>query len=269
MGSVSPDLVLTDLTMPGMNGLELVKSVREHYPGVPVILMTAYGSESLATIALEQGAASYVPKSQLPDKLADTVQEVLELARADRSHARLIKCLAETRFVFSLENDPALIDPLVDLIQQMVDGIELADFTGRLQIGVALKQALLNAMFHGNLEISPEQMQKVNGQLLEEDEPSLVERRAAQAPYRDRRIHVDIDLSKDRSKFIVRDEGPGFDTSSLPDASQPGRLEADRHRGLSLIRSFMDEVTFNEAGNEITMIKRRVPKHSPEPATSQ
>lgn len=267
MKGAAPDLVLTDLTMPGMNGLELVQSLRTHYPGVPVILMTAYGSESLAMTALQRGAASYVPKSHLPDKLADTVVEVLELARADRSHTRLIQCLTESRFVFELENDAALIDPLVDLIQQMVTGIDLVDFTGRLQIGVALKQTLLNALFHGNLEITQEQIDNVEAQLLQQNEPSLVERRATEAPYRDRRIHVEIDLAKDRAKFVVRDEGPGFDTSRLPDAKQPGGLESDGHRGLSLIRSFMDEVTFNDAGNEITMVKLRLPSGQ-EPAAS-
>jgi CheY-like chemotaxis protein len=235
-----------------------VESLRTHYPGVPVILMTAYGSESLAMTALQRGAASYVPKAHLPDKLANTVVEVLELARADRSHTRLIQCLTESRFKFELENDAALIDPLVDLIQQMVTGIELVDFTGRLQIGVALKQALLNALFHGNLEITQEQIENVEAQLLQEDEPSLVERRAAEAPYRDRRINVEIDLTKEEARFTVRDEGPGFDTTTVPNANQPGGLEADGHRGLSLIRSFMDQVTFNETGNEITMIKRRV-----------
>ncbi len=255
---ISPDLVLTDLTMPGMNGLELVKSLRTHYPNVPVILMTAYGNESLAMTALEQGAASYVPKSHLPEKLADTVEEVLELARADRSHYRLIQCLTESRFVFDLENDPALIDPLVDLVQQMVTGIQLVDFTGRLQIGVALKQALLNALFHGNLQISNDQLKHVEGDLLQMNEQSLVERRALEPPYRDRRIRIEIDLGTEAAKFVVRDGGQGFDTSRVPDVSQPGGLEASGHRGLALIRTFMDEVSFNEAGNEITMVKRRV-----------
>ena len=120
---LSPDLVVTDLTMPEMNGLELVTSVRKHFPELPIILMTAYGSETLSIEALEKGAASYVPKSRLADKLPDTAKEVLTLAKADRCHAKLINCLDDTRFTFTLDNDPALVDPLVDLIQQMVSGM--------------------------------------------------------------------------------------------------------------------------------------------------
>src|SRR5690349_13770360 len=59
---VAPDLVLTDLQMPEMNGLELVAAVKRDYPFVPVVLMTAQGSEDLAAEALRRGAASYVPK---------------------------------------------------------------------------------------------------------------------------------------------------------------------------------------------------------------
>src|SRR5262245_55145793 len=59
------DLVLTDMQMPGMDGLELVGEVRSQYPQIPVILMTAHGSEELAVQALQQGASSYVPKRNL------------------------------------------------------------------------------------------------------------------------------------------------------------------------------------------------------------
>src|SRR6476661_5975259 len=57
-----PHLVLTDLQMPEVNGLELVEAIRHDYPFVPVILMTAHGSEEIAATALQKGAASYVPK---------------------------------------------------------------------------------------------------------------------------------------------------------------------------------------------------------------
>src|SRR5712692_8259736 len=55
-----PDLIITDMQMPEMDGLQLVEEVRCKYPGIPVILMTAHGSEELAVQALQKGAASYV-----------------------------------------------------------------------------------------------------------------------------------------------------------------------------------------------------------------
>jgi anti-sigma regulatory factor (Ser/Thr protein kinase) len=56
---------------------------------------------------------------------------------------------------------------------------------------------------------------------------------------------------------VIRDEGHGFDVAMVPAVCRPSDLEAEQARGLALIRSFMDEVTFNEVGNEITMIKRK------------
>jgi CheY-like chemotaxis protein len=52
-----PDLVVADLRMPGMDGLELVEILKAKYPPLPVIIMTAYGSEDIALLALQRGAA--------------------------------------------------------------------------------------------------------------------------------------------------------------------------------------------------------------------
>src|SRR5262249_51241466 len=57
-----PDVVLTDMLMPEMDGLQLVEAIRSQHPLIPVILMTAHGSEDIAIQALRKGAASYVPK---------------------------------------------------------------------------------------------------------------------------------------------------------------------------------------------------------------
>src|ERR1700676_702922 len=60
-----PDIVLTDLMMPEMDGLELVKQLRRSRPGLPVILLTAEGSEEIAATALRAGAVGYIPKKNL------------------------------------------------------------------------------------------------------------------------------------------------------------------------------------------------------------
>src|SRR5262245_50640246 len=115
-----PDVIVTDLQMPNRNGLELVAAVRMHHPSVPIILMTGHGSEDLAVEALHSGVDNYVSKPQLGEQLLESVEEALSLAKADRTYDRLIACLKQCDFDFALENDPSLVDPLVELVQQMV-----------------------------------------------------------------------------------------------------------------------------------------------------
>jgi CheY-like chemotaxis protein len=243
-----PDLLVTDLQMPEIDGLELVAATRINFPEVPVILITAYGSELLATEALEQGAASYVPKSRLAEKLSETAEEVLSLATAERSYNQLIHTLNATQFDFSLDSNPALIEALVNLVQEMVLGTGFCDRSGRLQIGVALKAALGNALYRGNLQLS--------GPLPAPTDGSLQQRRK-EPPYRDRKTHVNVKLSRDEVRFVIRDEGPGFDVAALPEVGDTSVVVGESGRGIPLMRSFMDEVRYNDSGNEVTMAKRR------------
>ena len=255
--SERPDVVVTDLQMPQMDGLELVAAIRDQHPGVPVILMTAYGSEEIAVEALEKGAASYVPKSQLPEKLLNTVEKVLATARVERYYDQLIHSMTETRFKLRLGNDAALIDPLVDLVQQMVVGIGFCDVTERLQIGMALKESLINALFHGSLELPVDQMHDVLDKVRRGEEVRVIKDPRSDPAFRDRSIFVTVEISPGELRLMVRDEGPGFDLNVVPKPKDPGALEPGHGRGLAIIENLMDEVIFNEAGNQITMVKRR------------
>ena len=76
-----PDVVVTDMQMPNMDGMQLVENVRKLYPLVPVVLITAAGSEELASEALKRGAAGYVPKARCGELLNETLDHVLELTR--------------------------------------------------------------------------------------------------------------------------------------------------------------------------------------------
>jgi CheY-like chemotaxis protein len=251
-----PDVVITDMLMPEMDGMELVSNLAVDYPNIPVILITGHGNESLAVEALEKGATSYVPKQFLADKLQETVEQVLAVAKADRSYSRLISCLQNTQYLFALDNDPALIPPLVDLLQQMLAGMRCCDATGRMHAGIALEEAMLNAMLAGNLEMDREQVLKARGQLRQGYVSQLVKERRAQAPYAERVTEVKADIGLDQAVFTIRDHGRGFDLSRVPNRHDPGTLEQLEGRGLVLMKNFMDEVRFNESGNEVTMVMR-------------
>jgi len=247
-----PSMVLTDLMMEGMNGLELVDVIRTRYPLVPIILITAKGSEEIAIQALKRGAASYVPKKSLLTDLVDTLEQVLAAAQTDRQHQRLLGCLAQLESRFVLESDRSLIPPLIAYFQEQMARLQLCDQTTRVRVGVAVEEALLNAIIHGNLEVSSE--------LRQQDDAAyhrLAEERRHELPYHKRRVHLRATLSRNEAVFVVRDEGPGFDPTLLPDPTDPSNLGRTSGRGLLLIQTFMDEVAYNQSGNELTMIKRR------------
>ncbi|HEY1377340.1 MAG TPA: response regulator, partial [Gemmataceae bacterium] len=229
-----PDAVLTDLQMPDMDGLALVQQVRVKYPLTPVILMTAHGSEDVAVHALQRGAASYVPKRDLAKDLRDTVASVLEAAQAKRGHRRLMGYLTRAESEFVLENDPALIPPLVGHLKETRAEMGELDETTLLRASVALREAVLNAMEHGNLEL--------DSAMRETDCAAyhrLAEDRRTRSPYRDRRVTVRVRETPKEAQYVIRDEGPGFDPANLPDPLDPANMEKASGRGLLLIRTFM------------------------------
>ena len=247
-----PSVVLTDLMMPEMDGLELVRQLRRSRPGLPVILLTAQGSEETAITALRAGAVGYIPKKNLDHDLYRTLENVLAHTRSALADEQAAEHVTATRAQFVLGNDAALMGPLIGRLQENLRRLRLFDETEQTRIGMALREAVANAMEHGNLEASSE--------LRESDERvyhRLLAERRQQSPYRERRIHVTASESRTAVSYTIRDEGPGFNPGSLPDPTDPANLERVSGRGLLLIHSFMDEVRHNATGNEITMCKRR------------
>jgi CheY-like chemotaxis protein len=247
IGTSLPDLVVTDLQMPDLDGLELVTAIGEKYPDVPVVLMTAHGSENIAAQALASGAASFVPKTELAENLVETVMHVLMMSESDARYKKLVSCATKTEFEFSLENDPSIVDPLIDMIQQVALSQGLLSSNSRVQLGVALEHALINAIVRGNLEIGRDDVPVVN--------KAVVEERARQEPYASRRVFFRALVTPEAVEFTIRDEGKGFDTSTIPPAGDPESFRDGRGRGLVLIQTFMDEVEFNENGTELRMKK--------------
>lgn len=248
-----PDVVVTDIQMPDLDGLQLVLEVRRKFPRIPVVLMTARGSEDLAGQALEAGAAGYVPKRRLLQDLAPTVERVLSISYIDRQSSRVMHRLHQQESSFVVENELALLMSLATHLRDTVNTIWRCDPVQVLRIGMALEEALVNACLHGNLELDSE-LREADENLFQQ----LSRQRATQAPYADRRIFVDAQCTPTMFQCAIRDEGNGFDPSQLPDPFSAEALERTTGRGLTLIRSFMDEVQFNERGNEVLLIKRKL-----------
>jgi len=128
----------------------------------------------------------------------------------------------EARMPSEIKAISSLVDRLIRLIEETrcVSGEELG-------IELALREALNNAVVHGN---------------------HLDPRKVVQ-------VRCRCDMGKCVS-IVVKDEGEGFDPETIPDPSSVENLEAEHGRGILVMRSQMDEVTFESGDTEVHMLKK-------------
>ena len=237
MEANTPMAVLTDLQMPEMDGLELVRVMNRRFPTIPVILSTAYGSEEIAVEALVEGASDYVPKHRLTKDLPRALDGVLHALSNGSGLDIVAQGLDYVQMRYSIESKITLIPPLVDRLQQVAVDMGVIPKRERVRLARSLAEALRNAILHGCGEA-------LSGDSSSEDKI--------------RNVDISAELTTDEARFVIRDQGEGFNPDMVADPrKKPKILTEDGGRGLSLIRCFMDQVEFNRDGNEITLVKHR------------
>jgi serine/threonine-protein kinase RsbW len=115
------------------------------------------------------------------------------------------------------------------IVEMLLERLEQSCWNNKDTFGIhmAMEEAIMNAIHHGN--------------------------RCAN----NKQVHILIEISSHRFYSRITDEGCGFDPSQLPDPTDEENLEKSSGRGVMLMKSFVDEVIYNEIGNSVELKKKK------------
>ena len=240
------DLVILDRRMAAPDGMQILRFMRKtpHLQHTPVIMQTAAAEPTRVAEGIEAGADHYLIKPFKGSALVTLVRVVLaRFLEAARLRAQAHDLAATMRLLSHAEYRVRTIDEagaLAHALAGLCDAPEIAR--------IGLTELLVNAIEHGNLAIGFD----AKGALMQSGRwREEIERRLRLPAYRSRVARVRVETLTDRVRFVIRDEGNGFDWRRFQDMPQDGATLRNG-RGIALARklSFLS-VDFRDEGREV------------------
>ncbi|MBV8820743.1 MAG: response regulator [Acidobacteriaceae bacterium] len=228
------DLVLSDIRMPGMDGLTLLNKIHEERPGTKVVVMTAESTPAKVVRAIHEKAFNYLSKPFSRDALIETVNAALDSVVA---HDDIEVVSARPDWIsLQLRCKLATADRLSQFFRELNADLGPDE---RDSVSTAFRELLMNAIEHGG-KADPNQ-----------------------------RVYVTYVRTARCIVYYIRDPGEGFSFENLPHAAvsntpeQPFEHAAIRNQlgirpggfGILLTRNFADELVYSAKGNEVMLIK--------------
>ncbi len=248
---VNPDIIITDVNMPEMSGIDVTKKIKDMKSDADVVIMTGYGTEDLVVQSLRSGATNYI-KKPVDFKELMGILDSLILKRENRRRFEVLKeIVVREEKTLSIGNNIAKIWGTVNqILFNLPQKIEEISVEG-LKIG--LYEILVNAIEHGNLGITYEEKKEA---LSSNTYNTLLKQRLEEADTAGKKVNIKSMFSRKQLQVEIEDEGNGFNYKELSFLEDPETLLSAHGRGILLASLYFDVIEYHGPGNSVTLIKR-------------
>ena len=249
-----PHVVLLDIQLPGMDGLDVLAAIRDEGIDTIVIINTAFGTEDHAIRALRLRANDYLRKPVRHAELIPMLRKFEEIVQAREAPTAMPEFVRDRRCTVEMDNDLSQVARVADYLANEAE-------LGRnkpvaLGITLGLVELLNNAVEHGNLGIGGDEKAAALGA-----SPGawrqLVEERRLDPARAGRTVRVEMVSTRDYAEWLITDQGEGFDWQAVMaslDAPDPLALHG---RGIFLATCYFDRVEFIGRGNAVRVRKTK------------
>lgn len=131
---LNPDLVVVDIEMKGLSGLELVRSMKSHYPKIPVLMLSMHDENLYAERALRAGARGYLMKEEDPEKVVQAIRVVLngDVYASDKATSKILKLLSDSKTTDQGTSVDRLSDRELEVFRMIGDGYRTRHIASKL-----------------------------------------------------------------------------------------------------------------------------------------
>jgi DNA-binding NtrC family response regulator len=134
------DIVLTDIMMPDIGGMKVLRDIKRKKPSLPVVMITGYASVKSSVQAMKLGAADYVEKPFTPDQLIKAVDTALETAASQEPEPQ--ELIHKQEMIKVLERAASDSDFFTSLLEQAADALDEYDLTGAEKLALLTGDAV-------------------------------------------------------------------------------------------------------------------------------
>ena len=246
-----PNMIISDINMPEMSGLELLKLIRWRNKDIFFIIMTGVGCEETAVQALRLGANNYLRKPVSVVEISMLIEQYASIFR-NRTQEDEIFSMIESRavsyhFGTTVEFVPKIADQLV------IETNGLLDPQTKMDVRLGMFELLTNAVEHGNLGIT---MQEKRDALERGKYGDFFRQRLAKPDLASRIVKVSFTFDHANGcEWVIEDQGAGFDPQSIPSPFE-GDGAALNCRGIYLARLLFDSMDYLGNGNTVRIRKK-------------
>ncbi|MFT4862045.1 MAG: YesN/AraC family two-component response regulator [Pseudohongiellaceae bacterium] len=244
------DVVFSDIKMPEMDGLSFLKKLRNNDVQIPVILISGQGDLESSIRALKLGALDFILKPVYLKTLDEALQKIDTALAAERETIIAQKSAKDQQLTFECNSQMSHIRQIISYFVKQTKDICTNYDLDSTKLTICLQECLSNAIIHGNFAI--------DSKLKESDWSAfdnLIKQRENDASFSAKSVSVLFQQTPTLMRFTVSDQGLGFNPDDLPDPADPSSWLKLSGRGILFIRSYMDEVHWNDVGNQIVMSK--------------